>query len=246
VPSQEAMYAFPPPNWALAQMFDGVRSYDDIADLYSAQIGTQYDAEEVREFAASLEQAGFWYKTVQEKNILLMQRDAQKRRKELNTNKSKYGDLAQIAFPAVNPDKFLTWLHKHTAWIYTWWFTLLTLVAFAIMAGITLVHWDEIGRDSLLFFNFKEKSWRGSMCNSTPGCRSPICGKSRKRCCAPRLAWGLRPLASCWHSCRNSGASIAVRSLRSPVWLRLPATAAIGGGSAAFVAAARRCVLLSI
>src|SRR5882762_7672998 len=92
VSSQEAMYAFPPPNWALAQMFDGVRSYDDIADLYSAQIGTQYDAEEVREFAASLEQAGFWYKTVQEKNILLMQRDAQKRRKELNTNKSKYGD----------------------------------------------------------------------------------------------------------------------------------------------------------
>src|SRR5260221_3661592 len=159
VPRQEAMYAFPPPNWALAQMFDGVRSYDDIAELYAAQIGTQYDPDEVREFAASLEDAGFWYKTTQEKNILLMQKDAQKRRKELNTSKSKYGDLAQIAFPAVNPDKFLTWLHKHTAWIYTWWFTLLTLVAFAIMAGITLVHWDEIGRDSLLFFNFKEKTW---------------------------------------------------------------------------------------
>ena len=68
VPSQEAMYSFPPQNWALAQLFDGVRSYDDIAELYSAQTGAQYDVDEVREFAASLEEAGFWHKTLQEKN----------------------------------------------------------------------------------------------------------------------------------------------------------------------------------
>ncbi|HVH50376.1 MAG TPA: hypothetical protein VM781_01820, partial [Candidatus Bathyarchaeia archaeon] len=110
VPSQEAMFNFPPQNWALAQLFDGVRPYDEIAELYSAEIGTQYDADEVREFAAALEEAGFWHKTAQEKNILLMQKDAQKRRKEQKAKKSKYGDLAQIAFPAVNPDKFLTWL----------------------------------------------------------------------------------------------------------------------------------------
>lgn len=159
VPSQEAMFTFPPQNWALAQLFDGVRSYDEIAELYSNEIGTQYDADEVREFAAGLEEAGFWHKTAQEKNILLMQKDAQKRRKEQKAKKSKYGDLAQIAFPAVNPDKFLTWLHKYTSWIYTWWFTLVTLLAFAVMAGITLAHWSEIGQDTLHFFNFKEKTW---------------------------------------------------------------------------------------
>ena len=41
--------------------------------VYSQQSGAQYDAETVREFAASLEASEFWYKTPQEKNIQLMQ-----------------------------------------------------------------------------------------------------------------------------------------------------------------------------
>jgi len=159
VPSQEAMFRFPPQNWALAQLFDGVRSYEEIAELFSGQTGTLYSADEVREFASNLEAADFWYKTPQEKNILLMQKDAQKRRKALKANKSKYGDLAQITFPAVNPDKFLTWFHKYTYWVYTWWWTAITLGVFAVMTGITLTRWSEIGRDTLQFFNFSEKSW---------------------------------------------------------------------------------------
>src|SRR6267154_716367 len=70
VPSQEAMYRFPPQNWALIQLFDGVRSYEDIAREYSGQLGSEYAADDVREFAASLEEMDFWYKTPQEKNIL--------------------------------------------------------------------------------------------------------------------------------------------------------------------------------
>lgn len=159
VPSQEAMYRFPPANWALAQLFDGNRTYEDIAETYSASAGIEYSPDEVREFAASLESADFWYKTPQEKNILLMQRDSQKRRKALKTKKSKYGDLAQITFPAVNPDGFLTWLHEYTSFVYTWWFTLLSVAVFAIMAVITIDHWSEIGRDTLQFFNFSAKSW---------------------------------------------------------------------------------------
>jgi putative peptide zinc metalloprotease protein len=159
VPSQEAMYRFPPQNWELVQLFDGARSYQEIAELYSGKAGAEYSADEVREFAASLDAAEFWYKTPQEKNILLMQKDAQKRRKALKAKKSKYGDLAQITFPAVNPDKFLTWFHHYTYWVYSWWWTAITLVLFAVMTGITLTHWSEIGRDTLQFFNFSEKSW---------------------------------------------------------------------------------------
>jgi putative peptide zinc metalloprotease protein len=88
-----------------------------------------------------------------------MQKEADKRRKLFKAKKSKYGDLSQITFPAVNPDRFLTWLHGYTSWIYTWWFTCLTLLAFAAMGAITLTHWGEIGRDTLQFFNFTEKSW---------------------------------------------------------------------------------------
>jgi putative peptide zinc metalloprotease protein len=159
VPSQDALFRFPAPNWAVAQLFDGVRSFEEIADLYSAQTGSRFDANEVREFAASLEAVDFWYKTPQEKNALLMQKDAQKRRKALKAKKSKYGDLSQITFPAVNPDKFLTWFHSYTYWVYSWWWTAITLVVFAVITGITVTHWSEIGRDTLQFFNFSEKNW---------------------------------------------------------------------------------------
>lgn len=159
VPSQDSVYRFPPQNWALVQLFDGRRSYEEVAEIYSRQTSTAYSVEEIREFAASLDGIDFWYKTPQEKNIQLMQKSYEERQKLLKSKKNKYGDLSQILFPAVNPDRFLTWLYRHTSYIYTRWFTLLTLAGFAFMAGITITHWSEIGRDSLQFFNFADKSW---------------------------------------------------------------------------------------
>jgi putative peptide zinc metalloprotease protein len=159
VRSQELMYRFTPQNWALIQMFDGIRTYEEIARLYSAQSGAECTSDDVREFSASLEAVDFWHKTAQEKNILYMQQAAEGRKKLVKSRKSKYGDLAQILFPAVNPDAFLTWLHGYTSFVYTWWFTLLTLGLFGAMAAITVTHWSEIGRDSLQFFNFANKSW---------------------------------------------------------------------------------------
>src|SRR5713226_7013369 len=158
IPSVGAMYKFPPQNWALVQLFDGKRTCEDIAALYSEQTGIKYTADAVREFADELEGAEFWYKTSQEKNILLMQKSTEERRKLLRT-KSRYGDLAEILFPAVNPDRFLTWLNQYTSFIYTPWFTLVTLAAFAFSAGITITHWSEIGRDTLEFYNFSHKTW---------------------------------------------------------------------------------------
>jgi putative peptide zinc metalloprotease protein len=158
VPSQEAMYKFPRENWVLIQLFDGKRSYQEIATLYSRQTGIEYSAGAIREFADDLEAVDFWYKTPQEKNILLMQKSGEERQKQLKA-KTQQGDLSLYAFPAVNPDKFLTWLHKYTSFIYTWWFTLLTLGAFAFTAYITIAHWPEIGRDTLEFYTFTNKSW---------------------------------------------------------------------------------------
>ena len=158
VPSAEAMYKFPPQNWMLIQLFDGVRNYAEIARLYSEQTRSEYSAEQVRDFASDLEGMDFWYKTPQERNIVLMQKSAEERRKLLK-KKSAFGDLSLILFPAVNPDKFLTWLYKYTSYFYKRWFTLLTLFFFAIAAGITITHWSEIGRDTLEFYNFADKSW---------------------------------------------------------------------------------------
>src|ERR1700761_5621496 len=129
-PSSGLMYKFPAPIWALVQLFDGKRSYQEVAELYSRQTGEEYDADEVREIAGDLEISGFWYKTPQEKNILLMQQSSEDRKKTLKV-KSRYADISMILFPAFNPDYYLTKLYGVTYWIYTTWFTAITLCLFA-------------------------------------------------------------------------------------------------------------------
>ena len=158
IPSTGLMYSFPEQNWNLIKLFDGKRSYEEIARVYSAENGTEYGADAVREFAGELEAADFWYKTTQEKNILLMQQSSEDRQKKLKV-KSRYADLSMILFPAFNPDKGLTWLYGWTSWIYTTWFTIITMFFFALAFGITVVHWPEIGRDTIQFYNFADKSW---------------------------------------------------------------------------------------
>jgi putative peptide zinc metalloprotease protein len=158
VPSVAGMYTLPPKYWQLAQLFDGKRSYEEIATLYSQQTGAEYDANAVRDFAGEMEGGEFWYKTAQEKNVLYLQQSVEERRKKLQS-RSKWADLSEITFPAFNPDRFLTWVYSFTRFIYTPWFTILTLVSFAIGAGITVSHWSEIGRDTVEFYNFSNKTW---------------------------------------------------------------------------------------
>lgn len=158
VPTCKNMFTFFPQHWQLAQLFDGNRSYQEVAELLSQETRVQYDAEEVRRIADELEANDFWFKTAQEKNIILMKQSVEQRRKKVKV-RSKWADLSDVTFPAFNPDRFLTWLYRYTEFIYTPWFTLLTLFGFAIAAGITVTHWREIGRDTLEFYNFSNKTW---------------------------------------------------------------------------------------
>ncbi len=152
------MFTLPPSYWELAKLFDGQRSYEEIAVLHSQQDGVEYSAETVREFASDLEANGFWYKTPQEKNVLLMRQSQEERRNKLKS-KSRWADLSEVAFPAFNPDRFLTWLYGRTKFIYTTWFTLLTLTGFSAAAAITIAHWSEVGRDTVEFYNFSNRTW---------------------------------------------------------------------------------------
>lgn len=158
VPGVDAMYSFPPAAWQLIELFNGERSYEEVAELFTEQTGVQYSADTVREFADGVEAMNFWYKTPQEKNVKLMQKSADERRKILK-GKSRWGDLSTIKFPAVNPDGFLTWLYKHLSFVYTPWFTVLTLIAFAFTTWIFVTHWSDIGHDTFEFYNFNNKTW---------------------------------------------------------------------------------------
>ena len=157
VPGVDAMFSFPPETWELIQLFDGQRSFAEVAALYSAQKGVNYSEETVRDFAADIDAMNFWYLTPQERNIKLMQKTADERRRM--QKKTDWGDLSLIKFPAVNPDPFLTRLYRVIGFMYQPWCVGLTLLAFAFTAGIFIVHWSEVGRDTLEFYNFADKSW---------------------------------------------------------------------------------------
>jgi putative peptide zinc metalloprotease protein len=158
IPSSGYMFRLNTAQWALAQLFDGTRSYAEISELYSERTGEVYDEQAVSEFSAELESAGFWYQTAQEKNVLLLLQSKEERRKNLKA-KNRFSDLSVIIFPAYNPDRWLTKLYANTRFIYTRWFTVITVLAFLFTAGITLSHWPEIGRDTVQFYNFSDKTF---------------------------------------------------------------------------------------
>lgn len=157
VPSAAGMYTLQKSQWELARLFDGKRSYEEIAKMYSQQNGVEYDTESVREFAASLEAGEFWYKSAQEKNVQLMQLTIEERKRRLK-GKNIWSDLSDVNFPAFNPDRFVTWLHDKTKFIYTPWFTIVSLIGLFISGAITVAHWSQIWQDSVNFFLWK-RSW---------------------------------------------------------------------------------------
>lgn len=157
VPGVDAMFSFPPASWNLIQLFNGQYSYAEVAERYSEETGVLYSEESVREFAADVAAMDFWYLTPQEKNIRLMQKTADERRRM--EKKSRWGDLSMIKFPAVNPDRFLVWLYARLWFLYKPWGVAVSFLALAFTAGIFVTHWSEIGRDTLEVYNFADKSW---------------------------------------------------------------------------------------
>ena len=157
VPCVGGMFTLEKGEWELVHLFDGKRSYEEIAELYSQQHGVQYDADTVRDFAASLESNNFWYKSPQEQNIQLMQLSREERLKKLK-KKDIWTDLSDVDFPAFNPDRFVTWLHDKTRFIYTPWFTIVSLIAVFISVAITIAHLSQIWQDSLNFYLWK-RTW---------------------------------------------------------------------------------------
>jgi len=159
VPGITGIFNLPLEQWAVAQLFDGERSYQEIADLHFQQSGIQYPPEDIREMASDLDALNFWYKTPLEKNVALMQKTAEERQKLLKQKSRRWSDLSLVMFPAFDPDHYLGWLYQQIRFVYTWWFTLVTLAAFTFMAAIFVTHWAEIGNDTLQFYKVADKSW---------------------------------------------------------------------------------------
>jgi putative peptide zinc metalloprotease protein len=157
IPDSHGYYTLPPVNWELIQLFDGERTYEEIAEFFTASTGMAVSGQWVQEFANENADAAFWSKTLLEKNARFRQELAEKRRGRTQ-KKSKWSNLAEISFPAWDPDAALTKVHDRLKFIFTYQFLLLSLAMFAFAAYVFLAHWTEIGQDNLEFYNFTHKS----------------------------------------------------------------------------------------
>ena len=152
------LFTFTPEQWMIVNLFDGKRSYEEIADLFAKQSGVHYSPEEIQSYAEELDAVDFWYKTPLEKNIALRQKLAEGRAQHTK-KKSRFGDVSHIEFNAWDPDDYLEKVNRALAFMYTPWFTALTVFGFLCMAYVFIIKWDEIGVDTLQFYNMTAKGF---------------------------------------------------------------------------------------
>jgi putative peptide zinc metalloprotease protein len=156
IPGGDSLYTFNPQQFQLIQRFNGIRTFAEIASEHLKETGEELTETELRDFSANMAEMGFWYEGAQP-NITLSAKEKEERSKR-SKRRSKFGDLSCIYLYKWDPDRYLTALARYTKWIYTPWFTLFTLAAFAWMAAIFVIHWNVIGRDTLLYYTFTQKS----------------------------------------------------------------------------------------
>jgi putative peptide zinc metalloprotease protein len=156
--SQGNFFRFPPLQWQLATMFDGERSYEEIAALFTEQTGAAVGAEDVRTFAQNMDEAEFWYKTPQEKNIALNEKLAAQRARRVK-QKSKV-NFAHISFTGWDPNRYFSWLDDWAGEaIYSSWSVWAAILLFCFEALVFVSKWHVIGPDIPLFYNFAKKSF---------------------------------------------------------------------------------------
>ena len=157
MPGSEVYLRLTPEHWQLLQLFDGERSYQQIAELIQQQTNIAFTEEDVREFAAGLEDQGdLFYKTPLERNITLRQKMSSERRKRGRFYVADFTEIPLHTWP--HADDYLTTIKPYLEFIYTTWFTLLTLCMFGVMVWMWADKFGQIWSDSFAFYNFTAKS----------------------------------------------------------------------------------------
>ncbi len=113
-------YRFPTRTRRLAELFDGIRSYEEIAAPVQPGDRAEFTTEDIRIFVGNLDEVGLWYKTPQEKNLALSEKlMAQRSRRAHGTSRF---NVANISFSAWDPDRYLTWLDGRVGrFVYSNW-----------------------------------------------------------------------------------------------------------------------------
>jgi len=158
IPTTRVYYPITPEQWELLSLFDGNRTYPEIAEILTLRTSTLYSEDYVREFAESVASEPLWVKTAQEQNIALWEKLKEERRRRTKP-KSRWGNLAEITFSAWDPNAFLTRVYEKLRFVFTRKFLILNLALFTFMAWVWIDRWGEIAHDSVEYFVFTDKGF---------------------------------------------------------------------------------------
>lgn len=154
IPGTAELFRFLPEQWELVQLFDGRRSYAEVSEEFKERTRIDVSEPALRKFAQILQDNGFWYQTAHDTYLSYAAAESARAKGK----KSRFGDWARIDLWASDPDAFLTRLHNHAGFLYSDWFTALTIGLFGFMLYIFVERWGEISHDTLLYYDFTRKS----------------------------------------------------------------------------------------
>lgn len=155
-PGAESYLRLTSDQWNLLELFNGERTYAELSKLMQEQFGVDFTEDDVKEFASVVgDESDLLYRTPLEANVILKQKVGSQRKRR----RFSFSDVTEITLHRwPNADDYLSKLQPYVRFIYTPWFTVLTLIAFAAMVGMWIGKFDEIWSDSFRFYNFKEKT----------------------------------------------------------------------------------------
>jgi len=157
VPGSELVYRFSPIQWRLVQMFDGNRSFAEIAELFQIETGATVSEDEVKELASFLQSKGkIFYGTPVEQNVILQQELQSSRCKRSRLHVKDFSDI--ILKNWNNADQYISWLYPKLRFLFTPWFVWTSIGMFALMAWMWADRFNEVWADSFAFYNFMQKS----------------------------------------------------------------------------------------
>jgi len=157
MPGSDSFIRLTPEQWMLLELFDGQRSYTELSALIQEKSGVAFTEDDVREFASFLaDETDLLYRTPLEKNITLKQKLGHDHYKRKRFAIADITDITLHRWPKA--DDYLTRLKPYVEFVYTPWFTLLTLACFGVMVWMWAGKFNEIWVDSFRFYNFTEKS----------------------------------------------------------------------------------------
>ena len=130
------------------------RSYSEVSAEFQRRNHIEVSEPELRKFAQLLQDNGFWYQTAHDAYLSYASAESQRTK----FRKSRFGDMARMDLWGWDPDAFLTRLHDHAHFLFSPWFTALTIGLLGFMLYVFVDRWGEISHDTLLFYDFTRKN----------------------------------------------------------------------------------------